>query len=299
VEIDSISSRFFLNHFSTLTDDLLRASVLTDLTENLHEGKINCSDYLNMLIAQLPQEPNTVIFERELSYLEWSYLYKASREEQQLIQEKLENTTWGEYTKRKNQQTAIINSIMRMVKTESSLTKLLESLDSPASHPEIKLSADQQNELAYQLALKMPEKATVILDNQEKRISNPDKKAQFQFVRQSLNQDKNERDKFFQSLLQEENREHEPWVDQSLAFLNHPSNQKEALKYLRPALDELQEIQRTGDIFFPKSWLDNLLKGHNSEEAAAIVRQFLADHPDYPENLRMKILQSSDHLMRK
>jgi aminopeptidase N len=71
------------------------------------------------------------------------------------------------------------------------------------------------------------------------------------------------------------------------------------LKFIRPGLDELQEIQETGDIFFPKSWLDNLLKGHNSKEAASIVRQFLTDHPDYPENLKLKILQSSDYLMRK
>ncbi len=84
-----------------------------------------------------------------------------------------------------------------------------------------------------------------------------------------------------------------------MAYLNHPKRQIEALGYIRPALDELQEIQKTGDIFFPKSWLDNLMKGHKSQEAAAIVRQFLDDNPNYPENLKMKILQSADHLIKK
>lgn len=96
----------------------------------------------------------------------------------------------------------------------------------------------------------------------------------------------------------EENREHEPWVEQAMSYLNHPDRQSEAIGYIRPALDKLQEIQKTGDIFFPQSWLTSLLKGHNSAEAAAIVKQFLAEHPDYPENLKQKILQSADHLLR-
>jgi aminopeptidase N len=299
VELDSTSVQYFLNHFSTLTDDLLRASVLTDLTENLFENKLNTAEYLNLFINQLPLENNSVLFERMLSYLESCYLYKASPEQQKAIQEKIEDILWKEYSVRKNQQTAIINSIMRLSRTGNSLYMLESCLNNPSLHPDIKLSADQQNELAYQLAMKLPEKANEILENQEKIITNPDKKVQFQFVRKSLNPDKAERDRFFQTLLQEENREHEPWVDQAMAFLNHPIREKESLEYIHPALEELQEIQRTGDIFFPKSWLDNLLKGHNSKEAATIVKQFLADHPDYHEDLKMKIMQSADHLMRK
>ncbi len=299
VELDSISIHYFLNHFSTLTDDLLRASLLTDLTENLYEGKLNILDYLNLLIHQLPQEHNSVIFERMISDLESCFIYQATPQQQSAIQDEMEDVLWKEYAVRKNQQTALINSIMRLSQTENSLIRLETCLNNPSHNTDIKLSADQQIDLAYQLALKLPKKAIEILDHEEKCISNPDKKAQFRFVRKSLTPQKAERDRFFQSLLQEKNREHEPWVDQAMAFLNHPSRQDEALEYIRPALDKLQEIQRTGDIFFPKSWLDNLLKGHNSKKAAAIVKQFLADHPNYPDDLKLKILQSANHLLRK
>jgi aminopeptidase N len=288
-----------MRHFAEFKDDVLRASALTDLTENLYKNKIATSDYLKFMVGQLPAENNSVIFERMLTYLESSYLYKATAAGQNAIQEELEAALWKEYAARKSQQTALINCLMKIAKTQETLVKLEECLNTQILHTEIKLSADQQNELAYQLALKQPEKAIQILNDQEKRISNPDKKAQFAFVRKSLNPDKAERDRFFESLLQEENREHEPWVDQAMAFLNHPSRQTEAVKYIRPALEELQEIQRTGDIFFPKSWLDNLLKGHNSKEAAAVVGQFLTDHPNYPESLKMKILQSADHLLQE
>lgn len=85
---------------------------------------------------------------------------------------------------------------------------------------------------------------------------------------------------------------------ESLRFLNHPLRQKEALDYLVPALDELQEIQRTGDIFFPKNWIVATLSGHDSPEAAALVRGWLDAHPDYPTLLKNKILQAADPLLR-
>jgi aminopeptidase N len=61
----------------------------------------------------------------------------------------------------------------------------------------------------------------------------------------------------------------------------------------------LQEIQKTGDIFFPNAWLNATLGGHSSPEAAAIVRRFLATlPPDYPERLKNITLQSADGLFR-
>ena len=40
----------------------------------------------------------------------------------------------------------------------------------------------------------------------------------------------------------------------------------------------LQEIQRTGDIFFPLDWTSAVLGGHNSTAAAQTVTAFLAAH---------------------
>ena len=97
----------------------------------------------------------------------------------------------------------------------------------------------------------------------------------------------------FQALLQAENRRHEPWVQAALRFLNHPLRQAEALDYVRPALDVLQEVQRTGDIFFPKQWVAATLRGHDNPMATRTVEQFLSDHPDYPELLRNKVLQAA------
>ncbi|MNT88584.1 hypothetical protein D3C72_2291670 [compost metagenome] len=60
----------------------------------------------------------------------------------------------------------------------------------------------------------------------------------------------------------------------------------------------MEEIQTTGDIFFPQSWLQATLGYYQSAEAAEIVNEFLKSHPDYNPKLKAKILQTADHLFR-
>jgi len=62
----------------------------------------------------------------------------------------------------------------------------------------------------------------------------------------------------------------------------------------------LQEIQLTGDIFFPAAWLQGTLGAYQSATAARTVQAFLAAHPasSYNPQLRMKLLQAADDLFR-
>jgi aminopeptidase N len=106
------------------------------------------------------------------------------------------------------------------------------------------------------------------------------------------------REALFQSLQDPANRRVESWALDALSLLNHPLRQDHARRFVTPGLEELEEIQRTGDIFFPDRWLDALLGGHNSAAAARDVRAFLETHPSYPPRLRAKILQASDGLFR-
>ena len=84
----------------------------------------------------------------------------------------------------------------------------------------------------------------------------------------------------------------------ALANLHHPLRVDESGHYLLPSLELLEEIQVTGDIFFPKRWLDETLANHRSRAAVETVRSFLGNRPDYNEQLRMKILQSADFMFR-
>ena len=108
--------------------------------------------------------------------------------------------------------------------------------------------------LAYELALHCPERYESLRDTQRERITTPDRRRQFDFIVQAVAPDTLQMDAFFQSLMKAENRRIEPWAASALAYLNHPLRQSYAVKYIRPGLEVLEEVQRTGDIFFPKNW---------------------------------------------
>ena len=103
---------------------------------------------------------------------------------------------------------------------------------------------------------------------------------------------------FFAQLANEENRAVESWVLDALENIHHPLRTAESEQYILPSLELLQEIQVTGDIFFPKRWLDVTLGNYRSGTAVHTVRTFLDERPGYNEQLRMKILQSADTMFR-
>ena len=105
--------------------------------------------------------------------------------------------------------------------------------------------------LSYMLAMHLPEKADKIIATQLSRIQNPDRKKEYQFISPSVSPRKAERDSVFASLLIAGNRRVEPWASSALANLNHRLREQESVAYIRPALEAMPEVQRTGDIFSP------------------------------------------------
>ncbi len=151
--------------------------------------------------------------------------------------------------------------------------------------------------LAFSVALRS-DTTTHILQQQEDRISNTDRKKRIEFLMPALSLDPQERDAFFNSLADRKNRQKEAWVTAALSYLNHPLRQSTSIKYLPKSLDLVEEIQRTGDVFFPQSWLGSIFGSYQSKEAAQVVTAFLKAHPDYNPKLKNKILQSADNLFR-
>lgn len=161
----------------------------------------------------------------------------------------------------------------------------------------VKLTEDDYTSLALSIALKS-DTATSVLKQQQARITNVDRKERLAFLMPALSLDVQERDAFFNSLKDRKNRQKESSVVTALAYLNHPLWQNTSVKYLSESLGLVEEIQKTGDVFFPQSWLAAIFGNYQSEEAYQIVKTFLANHPDYNPKLKDKILQSTDNLYR-
>lgn len=162
----------------------------------------------------------------------------------------------------------------------------------------LELSERDHIQLAYELALREVDGHEAILKEQLSKIKNPDRKTEMQFIIPALSPDSFVRDNFFESLKNKENRTHEPWVLEAQRYLHHPLRSDYSVKYIRASLEMLEEMQRTGDIFFPKGWLDATLGEYQSEEAAGAVRVYLKENSNLRPDLRNKLLQSTDMLFR-
>ena len=200
--------------------------------------------------------------------------------------------------KESSRKKTFFNTFESVSLTEDAITKLYTIWTKKLSIKGLKLSENDFIGLTGTLAIKLPAKAAEITQNQLSAIANPDRKRRFEFILPSLSNNQQVRDEFFESLSDEKNRQTESWVLGALGYLHHPLRTKDSEKYILPSLELLEEIQVTGDIFFPKRWVDVTLGNYRSDSAVKTVREFLSNHPDYNNQLRMKILQAGDPLFR-
>jgi len=70
------------------------------------------------------------------------------------------------------------------------------------------------------------------------------------------------------------------------------------MPHLRETLNLLQEVQLTGDVFFPQSWLGAIFGNYRDKASWQVVQEFLNQHPNYNPKLKAKILQATDNLYR-
>ena len=284
-----------MDHMHTLPDDVARLSTLITLNENVLNGTIAPKRFLEAMVAYLPQEPNQQLFEQALSYIQSCFgLYYNETASPELESALWQLATSGDQARR-ILSTRAWCAIARSPEALNTLYTIWE--DENKAH-EMLLGENDLTNLSYTLALRFPDRAEEIVARQAARITNPDRQRQYAYIAPAVSPSQSVRDSVFQSLLNPANRRIEPWAGTALSLLNHPVHGEGSVKYIRPALDELQEVQRTGDIFFPRKWTAALLSSHHSAAAAQAVAEFLKAHPDYPPLLASKILQQADPLCR-
>lgn len=292
-----------LPHLSPWDDlnNVTKGSELINLYENmLEQNGVNPVDYFGALTDIIQTEENQLLLNLALTQLETIYWKLLTDPQRKQVAAGLEKTLWDEMLQQEesSQKKTFFNAFSNIAISGKQVEKVYRVWDKERDIEGLNLSERDYIGLAANLAIKMPEKADRITASQLNRIDNPDRRRRFTFIRPALSADPQVRDQFFASLKDEENRQTESWVLEAMGYLHHPLRAEESEKYILPALQLLQEIQQTGDIFFPKGWLDVTLGNHSSGEAVQTVQAFLDDHPDYNKQLRLKILQSADMMFR-
>ena len=291
---------YLLNHVSSFDEALQRATIWITLWENLLHHNITPVNFHKAIIKHLPQESNPQCINLVCDYLQTNYWRFLTDRQRESHGRETESVIWSlmEQTERQDVRSTFFKTYRGIASSRGATQKLYSIWEKEKDVEGLSFSENDYITMAYELMLKHPGEQDTIKNRQLERIGGDEKKQEFRFVARALSEDQQARDSFFRSLLDEKNREKEPWVSKALHYLHHPLRAKQSVSYITPALEELREIQATGDIFFPKAWLDATLWGHSSKEAARAVRQFLEAHPDYPEKLENKILQSADLLFR-
>lgn len=300
-KLDEKSKNYLLENMNLVQNDLTRGIAWIDLYENLREGEVNGLVFVKALQKHLSGEKNSLILERMLSYLRSSYWLDLSTDERKQINSLLEESLWLQLDTEPDpsKKSSLFSCLLSITESEKNLNELHRLWQEESTIGGLRISENNAYDLACNLAIKLPAKANEIIATQIERIQNPDRKERMRFVAPALSPDAQVRNRFFESLKLAENREHEPWVCEALDYLHHPLREKEALTYLPTNLELLKEIQVTGDIFFPYNWLNSCYNGHQSKEAGDITRAFLTKYPDYPESLKLKILQAADLVLKK
>lgn len=298
--LDDASLRYLVAHLGDLDSPEHRAVAWLDIREAMLDGRVSPGDVMAMLLDALPRERvelNTQALVNGVTSTFWRFLDDAERES---VAPQVESALWQLLTSAgpRTRRSTLFRGYRSVALSAVGVDRLRRLWAGTDSVPGLPLSERDLTALAEGLAVRGVPDAEAILDRQRARIDNPDRRARFDFVRPSLSADDSVRAAFFARLADPVNRTHEPWVLSGLGYLHHPLRARSAIGFIRPSLDRLEEIRRTGDIFFPGRWIAATLGGHQSPEAAQVVRRFLAEHPDLPVRLREKLLQSADELFR-
>lgn len=299
--LDSATIAHLAVNINGFSAPLIRGILWINMYENLLNGTIAPADFYSMAFSALEAETDPQMrnyLAGRFASVWWDWLSDAERRP---AAEAAEEMIWQKMsvTESASEKRTWYGLYRNVVLTTDGLNRLSDLWKEAELPGGVILSEDELCTLALALALKDPGEAESILAAQRTRITDKDRLQRFDFVVPSVSPDQAVRDELFMSLADPANREHEPWVLEALGYLHHPMIAERSEKYILQSLEMLEDIKRTGDIFFPGSWIATTLAGHRSPEALETVEKFLEDRPQYPTDLKLKILQASDHLFRQ
>lgn len=283
-----------------LEDTVARGYSYVNCYENALNGLLSPGEALALCQKGLLSENNELILgylADVSSQLYWMYL---SDEERPAFQEGLLALLMKRLMGNAppNIKKTLFGLFKSVATSEKGRQQLYEIWKKELQIPGLQLNEDDYTSLAMQLALYNHPEISSILESARKAISNPDKIRRFDFLQPALSANALVRADFFESFRKQENREKESWVLSACYYIHHPIRQKSAVTYLPMSLELLPEIAATGDIFFPKGWLDNTIGQYNSPQAYAILQDYLSGALNLNPFLKSKLLQATDDIYR-
>jgi len=289
-----------LNYIAALKDEVARASSYSNLYENTLIGNVSPEKAFNCFLKAIQTEENELVLRIASNNLNTIYWRLLTEKQQSKVQKQLEGILYErlQVNLSANIKKTLFGLFSSIAYSDSAKASLYKVWNREISIPNLKLNEDDYTNMAMNLAIFKHPKADEILEKTRTSFTNPDKQKRFEFLLPSLSKDESVRNAFMESLKDDSNREKESWVSVGLSNIPHPLRQESAQKYIRFSLDLVDEIQRTGDIFFPKDWLDNTVGKYSSKFAFDEVQRFLKENPNFSPILKRKLFMATDLLYK-
>jgi aminopeptidase N len=301
IHLDPASLAWLSAHLPDIGDALTRGSAWTTLWDAMLDGELPASRLIELAMRSLPRESDELNVQQMLGGLGQAYWRFIPADRRAALAPRVEQTLRAGLAaaKTRSLKGSYFSALRDVALTRPTLDWLAVVWGRKETVPGLALAENDEIALAQDLALRAVPGWKTILEQQAARTKNPDRQARLRFVMPALSDNAVERAAFFASLADVANRRHEAWVLDGLRSLHHPLRAETSEAFIGRSLELLPEIQRTGDIFFPKRWMDATLGGHRSARAAQTVRDFVAALPSsYPDRLTRIILSSADDLFR-
>jgi aminopeptidase N len=300
VALDPSTIAFLTQSLRELDDPLSRAAGLVTLWEAMLDGQLPPDRFFTTLLDAIEIETDELVLQWLLDQARTTFWRFTLPDARAGAAGRLERVIGTRLTRGSTSVRAALFTTLRSVALTPSCVEWLEAIWSRVRQVDgLPLSDVDETALALDLAIRLPDRAGAIMTVQTARTTDPDRRARLTFIAPAVSADAAVRAAFFHGLAAPEQRAREPWVLDAMRCLHHPLRASESSSLVRPALALVREVQRTGDIFFPKRWTDATLSGYQAKVVADDVRGFIDLLPeDYPHRLRRMLLASADPLFR-
>ncbi|MBD0401569.1 M1 family aminopeptidase [Flammeovirga sp. EKP202] len=277
---------------------LEKAIAYSTLWENFLRDNLYLDGYINFIWERMILEENLLLKKQLLGQFDelyWYYITEAERKNigkayfhflEKQIKESNEKALQSFY----------FNVIKILQHQEEQFDYLNTFLTSKNTTPT--LNDRERINLLMKLRLENHHQSEVAIEAVKSALSSNYYKEYLDFISPASNNNEIEKDAFFEGLKEVGNRSNEPWVESALSLLNHPLNAKHSLKYVRPTLELLPEIQKTGDIFFPYNYLKSTIGKRKEQQTIDWVNSYLEKN-NIDIKLKNKILQNLDPVIRR
>jgi aminopeptidase N len=297
--LDSASVHALENGALARVDDpFLRAMLWGSLWDQVRNYRMRPERFVRLALRTLPRETDEQVVPFVLARLGRAvsaYLLPRARDSIQLDVERMLWDAAGDKSRPYGIRKAYVEAFVDLAASPDGIAKLdtLISADSVAGEP---LKDPTRWDIATRLLELGAPEAESRYAEQVKRDTTPDGRRRA-FIAAAGRPSAETKRTYFTRYFADATL-NEDWASGSLGEFNALEHQALTFPYMRPALDSLPFIQAHRRIFYLETWLAAYMRGQTGDSALTVVRQYLADNPRLPVDLRRKVLQHADELER-